>query len=322
MSALVGYNSHTVFLAALPVPAGDIGFTGENAGYVFGAYKQVRNEWTGMITGKGLDFGGSQLRPEATGFGLVYYVEEMIKVVEGEGAGFKGKKVVISGSGQVAQFAAIKVLQLGATVLSFSDSKGSLIAKDAAGFSQDHVEEIFAIKSKRQELSTFGDKGGKFEFHGDGARPWGLVKEYDVALPSATQNEIEEADAHAIVKAGAHYVGEGANMPSDLAAIEIFEKSREQHGKKGVYLGPGKAANGGGVAVSGLEMAQNSQRLKWTAAEVDEKLHQIMKDSFNRCKETGSKFGDKSEVPSLVVGANISGFKQVADTMFAHGDVF
>lgn len=304
------------------VPAGDIGFTGENAGYVFGAYKQVRNEWSGMITGKGSDWGGCALRPEATGFGLVYYVEEMIKYVEGAGAGFKGKKVVVSGSGQVAQFAAVKVIQLGATVLTFSDSKGSLIAKDSTkGFSLDDIHEIFEIKSKRQELSTFGDKGGKFEFHGNAARPWNLVKEYDVALPSATQNEIDDSDAQAIVTAGCRYVAEGSNMGCTLGAIEVFEKSRQKDGKKnGTWFGCGKASNSGGVAVSGFEMAQNSQRIKWTAEEVDEKLHNVMKECFDRCKETGERFGDKSEVPSLVVGANISGFKQVADAMRAHGD--
>ncbi|CAO1630892.1 unnamed protein product [Sympodiomycopsis kandeliae] len=304
------------------VPAGDIGFTGENAGYVFGAYKQVRNEWSGMITGKGLDWGGCNLRPEATGFGLVYYVEEMIKAAEGQGAGFKGKKVLVSGSGQVAQFAALKTIQLGATVLSFSDSKGSLIAKDSTGFTEEHIQGIFEIKSKRKELSLFGDKGGKFEFHGNGARPWKLVKEYDVALPSATQNEVDESDAQAIIKAGCRFVAEGSNMGCDLGAIETFEQSRIQNGKSGSFCwtAPGKASNLGGVCVSGFEMAQNSQRVKWTAEEVDDKLKAVMKEAFDMCKATAEQFGEKGQVASLVNGANIAGFKKVADAMKAHGD--
>lgn len=304
------------------VPAGDIGFTGNEAALVFGAYKQVRNEWSGMITGKGMDFGGSNLRPEATGYGLIYYVEEMIKHAEGEGAGFKGKKVLVSGSGQVAQFAALKAIHLGATVLSFSDSKGALIAKDSTGFTQEHIHEIFEIKSKRQELSLFGDKGGKFEFHGDSARPWKLVKEYDVALPSATQNEVDESDAKAIIKAGCRYVAEGSNMGCDLGAIETFEQSRIKDGKSGTWCwtAPGKASNLGGVCVSGFEMAQNSQRVKWSAEEVDEKLKAVMKEAFAMCKTTAEQFGEKGEVPSLVVGANIAGFKKVADAMKAQGD--
>lgn len=275
-----------------------------------------------MITGKGGDHGGSALRPEATGFGLVYYVEEMIKVVEGAGASFKGKKVLVSGSGQVAQFAALKALQLGAQVLSFSDSKGALIAKEGTtGFTEEHIKEIFEIKSKRQELSKFGDKNGQFVFHGNGARPWKLVKQYDIALPSATQNEVDESDANAIIKAGCHYIAEGSNMGCDAAAIETFEKSRASGDKNNFcWIGSGKAANGGGVAVSGFEMAQNSQRARWTAEEVDAKLKGVMKDCFQLCKKTGEEFADKSQIPSLVVGANISGFKRVADAMMAHGD--
>lgn len=302
------------------VPAGDIGFTGENAGYVFGAYKQVRNEWTGMITGKGPEWGGSALRPEATGFGLVYYVEHMIKSVEGDASGFKGKKVVVSGSGQVAQFAALKAIELGATILSLSDSKGALVAKDAAGFSSQDIQEVFEIKSARKELSTFGDKGGKFVFHGDGARPWKLVEQYDVALPSATQNEVDESDAQAVAKAGCRFIAEGSNMGCTQEAIQFFEDTRAKQGKQGVYYGPGKAANAGGVAVSGLEMAQNSQRLKWTAEEVDTKLKGIMAEAFRICKTTGDKYGGGGEVPSLVAGANIAGFVRVADAMRAHGD--
>lgn len=302
------------------VPAGDIGFTGENGGYVFGAYKELRNEWSGVITGKGPEWGGSALRPEATGYGLVYYVEHMIKEIEGASAGFKGKRVLVSGSGQVAQFAALKCLELGATILSLSDSKGSLIATDDAGYSADDINKVFEIKSARKELSTFGDKGGKFQFHGDGARPWSLVKQYDVALPSATQNEVEEADAEAAIKAGCRYIAEGSNMGLSQGAINIFEDTRAKKGKQGVYYGPGKAANAGGVAVSGLEMAQNSQRLRWSAEEVDTRLKQIMKDAFELCKANGAKYGDGGEVPSLVAGANISGFLRVADVMRAHGD--
>ncbi|EPQ28599.1 uncharacterized protein PFL1_03902 [Pseudozyma flocculosa PF-1] len=308
------------------IPAGDIGFSTTEAGYVFGTYKQIKNEWVGMITGKGMDWGGSNIRPEATGFGLVYYVEHMIAHLEGEGVGFKGKTVVISGSGNVAQYAALKVIELGGTVLSLSDSKGVLVSKDGKGFTPEHIERIAQIKAKRQELSSFGDEKGKFEFRNDGARPWTNVERYDVALPCATQNELNEQEAEEAIKRGCRYVAEGSNMGCTQEAINVFERSRIEGGKaKACWYGPGKAANAGGVAVSGLEMAQNSARLQWTKEEVDQKLKDIMFNAYNNCLTTGQTYaadGDANakEIPSLVGGGNIHAFKRVADAMRAHGD--
>lgn len=303
------------------VPAGDIGFSTREGGFVFGTYKQLRNEWTGMITGKAIDWGGSFIRPEATGYGLIYYVEHMINHVEGTTNGFKGKKVVISGSGNVAQYAALKVLELGGTVLSLSDSKGSLIAKDGGkGFTADMITKIAEIKYKRGELEAFGDASGALTFH-SGARPWTLVESYDVALPCATQNEMDDKEAESAIKAGCKFVAEGSNMGLTQSAIDVFEKARTDG--KGAWYGPGKAANSGGVAVSGLEMAQNSARLTWSPEEVDAKLKDIMKNAYDNCFKTGQKFpakGDSSKIPSLVAGANIAGFKKVADAMKQHGD--
>lgn len=312
------------------VPAGDVGFSTREGGFLFGTYKQIKNEWTGIITGKALDWGGSHVRPEATGYGLVYYVEHMIKFVEGESSkGFEGKRVVISGSGQVAQFAALKVIELGAIVLSLSDSKGSLIVKDASKpFTKEMINEVYKIKYDRKELSTLGDQNGALEFHPNGARPWQLVDKYDVALPCATQNELDAKDAEEALKRGCKFVAEGSNMGVDAGGIDVFEKSRMEKGKAGgCWYGPGKAANAGGVATSGLEMAQNSQRLQWKPEQVDQKLREIMKDAYDLCFNTGKEFppkGDKKaeELPSLVQGANISGFKRVADAMREHGDWF
>ncbi|PWN92007.1 glutamate dehydrogenase [Acaromyces ingoldii] len=308
------------------VPAGDVGFSTREGGFLFGTYKQIKNEWVGILTGKALDWGGSHVRPEATGYGLVYYVEHMIREAEGEQSGWKGKKVAVSGSGQVAQFAALKLMELGATVLSLSDSKGSLIAKDEAGYTKEQIQEVYKIKYDRKELSTLGDQGGKLEFHGNGARPWKLVKAYDAALPCATQNELDKSDAEEAIKRGCKYVAEGSNMGVDADGISVFEKSRAEKGKGGCWYGPGKAANAGGVAVSGLEMAQNSQRLTWAPEEVDEKLKNIMKDAYDLCLKTGAEFPPEGEkagsdgLPSLVQGANVAGFKKVADAMKAHGD--
>ncbi|KAE8215322.1 hypothetical protein CF327_g1400 [Tilletia walkeri] len=311
------------------VPAGDIGFTGREAGIFFGTAKRLRNEWSGLITGKGPDWGGSFVRPEATGWGLVYYVEEMIKYVEGkeDDSAYAGKKVVVSGSGQVAQFAALKVMEKGGIVLSLSDSRGTMLAKDTSkGFTKEMIEKVYEIKTARGELSTLGDCGGALEFHGDGARPWELVEKYDVALPCATQNEMNAKEAEAAVSKGCRYVAEGSNMGLEQAAIEVLEKTRLAKGKSGgCWYGPGKAANSGGVAVSGLEMAQNSQRLTWSPEEVDEKLKDIMKQCYENCFKTGAEFppeGDKfaKELPSLVSGSNVAGFKKVADAMRQHGD--
>jgi glutamate dehydrogenase (NADP+) len=281
-----------------------------------------------MVTGKALDWGGSHVRPEATGYGLIYYVEHMIKYAEGEGSkGFEGKKVVISGSGQVAQFAALKCMELGATVLSLSDSKGSLVVKDPSKpFTKEIIEKVYKIKYDRKELSSLGDEGGALEFHKGGERPWKLVDAYDVALPCATQNEVDKSDAEAAIKAGCKYVAEGSNMGVDAGGIGAFEKSRISKGKEGCWYGPGKAANAGGVATSALEMAQNSQRLTWKPEEVDEKLKDIMKIIYDNCFKTGKEYpaeGDsQKDLPSLVQGANIAGFKKVADAMFQHGDYF
>lgn len=306
------------------IPAGDIGFTGREVGYVFGQYKAIKNEWVGTITGKGVDWGGSHVRPEATGYGLVYYVEHMINHVEGDSSsGFKGKRVIVSGSGQVAQFAALKVIELGGTVLTLSDSKGCMVSKD--GFTPEMIEKVFAIKTARQDLSTLGDEAGKLVFHA-GARPWTLVDTYDVALPCATQNEVNGAEAAEIVKRGCRYIAEGSNMGCDLDAIKTFEDSRKSQGKSSAcWYGPGKAANSGGVAVSGLEMAQNSSRLQWSAQEVDQKLKDIMLNCYTNCFTTGAKYPEDDDkfadqIPSLVVGANTAGFIKVADAMKAQGD--
>lgn len=308
------------------VPAGDIGFSTREGGFVFGTYKQLRNEWTGMITGKGLDWGGSNIRPEATGYGLIYYVEHMINHVEQATNGFKGKKCVISGSGNVAQYAALKILELGGTVLTLSDSKGSLVSKDGKGFTAEMIEKIAEIKYNRGELESYGNASGALEWH-SGARPWKLVSKYDVALPCATQNELNEDEAKAALSAGCRYVAEGSNMGLDQAAIDVFEHSRLTNPDSACWYGPGKAANSGGVAVSGLEMAQNSARLTWSPEEVDGKLKDIMKNAYDNCFKTGSKFPAKKDkvadkLPSLVGGANIAGFKKVADAMKQHGDWF
>ncbi|KAL9936675.1 hypothetical protein V8E36_004743 [Tilletia maclaganii] len=312
------------------VPAGDIGFTGREAAIFFGTAKAIRNEWSGIITGKGLDFGGSQLRPEATGYGLIYYVTSMIQHVEKdktEETAWQGKTVAISGSGQVAQFAALKVIELGGIVLSLSDSKGSLVVKDPSkGFTKETIAKVFEIKNARKELSTLGDESGSLTFHGDGARPWEILEKYDVALPCATQNEMNAKEAEAAVSKGCRYVAEGSNMGLEQAAIEVLEKTRLSKGKNGAtWYGPGKASNSGGVAVSGLEMSQNSQRLAWSPEEVDEKLKAIMKRAYENCFKTGAAYppeGDKfaEELPSLVSGSNVAGFKKVADAMKAHGD--
>ncbi|CAD6977455.1 unnamed protein product, partial [Tilletia controversa] len=239
---------------------------------------------------------------------------------------YSGKKVAVSGSGQVAQFAALKVMELGGVVLSLSDSKGTMLAKDTSkGFTKEMIEKVYEIKTARKELSTLGDEGGALVFHGDGARPWELVDKYDIALPCATQNEMNAKEAEAAVSKGCRYVAEGSNMGLEQSAIDVLEKTRMAKGKNGTWYGPGKAANSGGVAVSGLEMAQNSQRLTWAPEEVDEKLKAIMKQCYENCYKTGAAFppeGDKAaeELPSLVVGSNVAGFKKVADAMRQHGD--
>lgn len=302
------------------VPAGDIGVSGREIGWLFGAYKSYRNRWEGVLTGKGGSWGGSLIRPEATGYGLVYYVEHMIRVA-GQGD-FKGKTVAISGSGNVAQYAALKCIELGATVVSLSDSKGSIIAADASKpFTPEDISAIADLKVKRKALSEFAhaEKGFKYV---DGARPWTHVK-VDVALPCATQNEVSKEEAEYLVANGCRFIAEGSNMGCTQDAIDIFEAHRKAEGKeKAIWYAPGKAANCGGVAVSGLEMAQNSQRISWSREEVDEKLKDIMKNAFENGLKTAEEYVPVKggELPSLVAGSNIAGFVKVAEAMHDQGD--
>ncbi|ODN76670.1 NADP-specific glutamate dehydrogenase [Cryptococcus amylolentus CBS 6039] len=302
------------------VPAGDIGTGGREIGFMFGAYKKYRNEFAGILTGKGGDWGGSFIRPEATGYGLVYYVTEMLRDLDN--TDWKGKRVLLSGAGNVAQYAALKVIELGGTVLSLSDSTGALVATGDEGFTPEDIFAIADIKLQRKSLTAFS-AGNKFAWH-EGARPWTLVSKADVALPSASQNELNGEEAKALIKAGVRYVAEGSNMGCTLDAIEVFEASRtaaKSATDSGIaFYAPGKAANCGGVAVSGLEMAQNSQRLKWTPEEVDAKLKDIMVTCYKTCWETGKEYAEAGPVPSLVAGANIAGFIKVADAMKVQGD--
>ncbi|KAL3427914.1 nadp-specific glutamate dehydrogenase [Phlyctema vagabunda] len=299
------------------VPAGDIGVSPREIGWMFGAYKAARNKWEGVLTGKGGSWGGSLIRPEATGFGLVYYVNHMIEYA-GQGS-FKGKRVAISGSGNVAQYAAIKAIELGATVVSLSDSKGALIAEGDSAFSPEDVMSIAALKVKRQALTDFEHKG-KYKYV-DGARPWTHVK-VDIALPCATQNEVSKEEAEALVASGARFIAEGSNMGCTQEAIDVFEAHRQSKKSEAIWYAPGKAANAGGVAVSGLEMAQNSQRVPWTSEEVDGKLKLIMEEAFKNGLETAKKYvkASEGEFPSLVAGSNIAGFVKVAAAMHDQGD--
>lgn len=300
------------------VPAGDIGVSGREIGYMFGAYRQARNRFEGVLTGKGLGWAGSLIRPEATGYGLVYYVEHMLQHA-GQGS-LAGKRVAISGSGNVAQYAALKCIELGATVVSLSDSKGSLVAPDDGAFTPEHIAAIADLKTQRRPLTDFHYADNFKYYHG--ARPWVHVGKVDVALPSATQNEINRAEAETLVANGVLVVAEGSNMGCTQEAIDLFEAQRKEKGTKSVWYAPGKAANCGGVAVSGLEMAQNSQRLTWTEKEVDDKLKCIMKSAFLAGLETAQKYvaSKEGELPSLVAGSNIAGFVKVADAMRDQGD--
>lgn len=307
------------------VPAGDIGVGGREIGFLFGAYKQMQNNWSGILTGKGLTWGGSLIRPEATGYGVVYYVEKMIEKATNGKESFAGKKVAISGSGNVAQFAALKVIELGGTVVSLSDSKGAIVS--STGITPEQVNAIAEAKIKFKSLEEIiGDYASAFSGKNEvkyiaGARPWVHVGEVDIALPSATQNEVSGDEAKALIDAGVKYIAEGSNMGSTKEAIDVFEANRN----KNVWYAPGKAANCGGVAVSGLEMAQNSQRVSWTAEEVDNKLKNIMYTCFDNCYDTAVKYSaekDAAGLPSLLKGANIAGFIKVADAMFDQGDVF
>jgi len=307
------------------VPAGDIGVGGREIGYLFGAYKTARNLWEGILTGKGATWGGSLIRPEATGYGLVYYVSHMIKYRTKDAESFAGKRVAISGSGNVAQYAALKVIELGGYVVSLSDSKGALVLSGSVkSFTPADVEKIASLKLKRGYLTDLHASDADFETNFkyiEGARPWLNVGEIDVALPCATQNEVSKEEAEGLIKAGCKYVAEGSNMGSTQQAIDVFETCRKATAED-IWYAPGKAANMGGVAVSGLEMAQNSSRVKWTEKEVDEKLAQIMENGFNICVKTANDYipSKEGELPSLVGGANIAGFVKVIEAMHDHGD--
>jgi glutamate dehydrogenase (NADP+) len=285
------------------VPAGDIGVGGREIGFLFGQYKRIKNEFTGVLTGKGLEWGGSLIRPEATGYGAVYFAEEMIKT---RGESFKGKLVTVSGSGNVAQYAVEKVNQLGGKVVTLSDSSGYIY--DPSGINDEKLAYVMELKNiKRGRIKEYAEKY-KVQYV-EGERPWKI--KCDIAIPSATQNEINKEEAEILVKNGCIAVSEGANMPSTPEAVEVFIKEK-------ILFGPGKAANAGGVAVSGLEMAQNSMRLPWSREEVDNRLHMIMTNIHETCVKYGK---EKSGFINYVNGANIGGFIKVADAMIAQGVV-
>ena len=286
------------------VPAGDIGVGGREIGFMFGQYKRIRNEFTGVLTGKGREFGGSLIRPEATGYGAVYFTHNML---ETKGESIKGKTVVISGSGNVAQYALEKVIHLGGKVVTVSDSSGFVYAP--SGFHSEHLEFIKELKNvRRGRVKEIADKYGGVEFH-EGQKPWGVKCE--IALPCATQNELLEADASTLVSNGVMAVTEGANMPCSPEAMHVFEQNK-------VMYSPGKASNAGGVAVSGLEMSQNSMRYNWSGEEVDEKLKNIMKSIHADCVKYGTR---EDGYVDYVTGANVAGFIKVADAMMAQGVV-
>jgi glutamate dehydrogenase (NADP+) len=286
------------------VPAGDIGVGGREIGYMFGQYKRLRNEFTGVLTGKGVNWGGSLIRPEATGYGVVYFAEKMLK---NKGDDLKNKKVAISGSGNVAQYACEKCIQLGAKVVTMSDSKGYI--HDADGIDKDKLAWIMNLKNKqRGRISEYIEKYPNSTFH-EGEKPWSVAVE--VALPCATQNELNEEHAKLLVNNGCIAVVEGANMPSTPEAITFFINNK-------ILFAPGKASNAGGVATSGLEMSQNSLRYNWTREEVDTKLHNIMLDIHDQCVAYGKEEGGYID---YVKGANIAGFVKVADAMIDQGIV-
>ena len=288
------------------VPAGDIGTGAREVGYMFGQYKRLRNEFTGVLTGKGLQFGGSLIRPEATGYGTTYFAQYML---ETKGDSLKGKTVAISGSGNVAQYAVEKCTQLGAKVLTVSDSNGTIYDPD--GIDASKLAFIFDLKNvKRGRIKEYAAKYPSAKYY-ENARPWQIadIKTLDVAMPCATQNELDEADAKALLAKGVKVVAEGANMPSTIGAVEAFIAAK-------ILYSPGKASNAGGVATSGLEMCQNSARLSWTAEEVDNKLKSIMKNIHDNCV----KYGKEADgTVNYVKGANIAGFVKVADAMLAQG---
>ena len=283
------------------VPAGDIGVGGREIGYMFGQYKRIRNEFTGVLTGKGMSWGGSLIRPEATGYGNVYFAQNMLEV---KGDSFNGKTVSISGSGNVAQYACEKATALGAKVVTLSDSSGYIY--DADGIDSEKLAFVMDLKNvRRGRIREYAEKYG-CKFHE--GRPW--VVNCDIALPCATQNELNEAEAKTLVSNGCMLVSEGANMPTTPEAVEVFKNAK-------ILFAPGKASNAGGGATSGLEMSQNSLRMNWTREEVDTKLKQIMQDIHSSCIE----YGKEGEYVDYVKGANIAGFVKVADAMMDQGVV-
>ena len=285
------------------VPAGDIGVGGREIGFMFGQYKRIRNEFTGVLTGKALNWGGSLIRPEATGYGCVYFAEEMLKTRD---ESFKGKICTVSGSGNVAQYTVEKLTQLGAKAVSLSDSNGTIYDPD--GIDAEKLAFVMELKNiRRGRIKEYADKFG-VEFR-QGKRPWDI--KCDCAFPSATQNEIDGEDAKTLLNNGCFLVAEGANMPSTPEAIEQFLAKK-------ILYGPGKAANAGGVATSGLEMSQNSLRLSWTREEVDERLHNIMIAIHQQAYDAAEEYG---QAGNLVMGANIAGFVKVADAMLDQGIV-
>ena len=283
------------------VPAGDIGVGGREIGFMFGQYKRIRNEFTGVLTGKGMTCGGSLIRPEATGYGNVYFAQNMLAV---KGDSFAGKTVAISGAGNVAQYACEKAIELGAKVVTLSDSSGYIF--DANGIDAEKLAFVMELKNvKRGRIKEYADKFG-CEYHV--GRPWSV--NCDIALPCATQNELNEAEAKTLVANGCMLVSEGANMPTTPEAVEVFQNAK-------ILFAPGKASNAGGVATSGLEMSQNSLRMNWTREEVDTKLKQIMQDIHTSCIE----YGTEVDYVDYVKGANIAGFVKVADAMLDQGVV-
>lgn len=286
------------------VPAGDIGVGGREIGYMYGQYKKLRNEFTSVLTGKSLTWGGSLIRPEATGYGAVYFAESMLAT---RGQAIEGKRVVISGSGNVAQYAAEKVIQKGCKVLTVSDSNGYVLFPDS-GMTEAQLAALLELKNERRErLSVYAQEQGLKYF--DGQKPWGVA--CDIALPCATQNELDTEDAKELVKNGCFCVSEGANMPTTLGGVEVFIGAK-------ILYAPGKAANAGGVATSGLEMSQNAIRLSWTREEVDQRLFNIMANIHQNCVENGT---EADGYINYVNGANIAGFKKVATAMLEQGVV-
>jgi glutamate dehydrogenase (NADP+) len=295
--------------ADVDVPAGDIGVGAREIGYMYGYYKKIMNEHTGVLTGKGLEYGGSLIRPEATGYGVVYFAAEMLATRKMD---FAGKRVVISGSGNVSQYAVEKVNHLKGKVITLSDSNGTIV--DEEGIDEKKLAFVLELKNvKRGRIKEYADKY-KVPYY-EGKSVWQVIKDhglkFDIALPCATQNEINKELANAMVKNGCFCVAEGANMPSDLEAIKVYQENN-------VLYGPAKAANAGGVATSGLEMSQNSLRLSWTREEVDQRLHGIMKNIHKACLDAAEAYGKKGD---YLTGANIAGFIKVAKAMLAYGVV-